>query len=174
MSANPDEAADDETADGESVGGLFDDAAARRLLELGQREEALRRKFPVNGPDWERTSVSHYTAYSAMLHEDGGWRQLFPAVPAEEEARTDLRDVLRVRAVDAGELAPRFTRAAEAVVRGEDQVIIGGDVYRVVRIEQTIIMTGHGPQPPQPRDQEFPEVLDERPGPRGPGRALDD
>ncbi|MFD5030390.1 DUF5954 family protein [Streptomyces sp. NPDC058220] len=164
MSANSDEAADE----------VFDDAAARRLLELGQREEALRRKYPVDGPVWERMSVSHYTAYAAMLHEDRGWRQLFPAVPAEDEARMDLRDVLRVRAADGGELGPRFARAADAVAHGEDQVIIGGDVYRMVRVEQTIIMTGHGPQPPQPRDQEFPEVLDERPGPRGPGLALDE
>ncbi|QXE38571.1 MULTISPECIES: DUF5954 family protein [Streptomyces] len=164
MSANSDDTAD----------GVFDDAAARRLLELGQREEALRRAFPVDGPDTDRMSVAHYTGYSAMLHEDRGWRQLFPAVQAEEEARADLRDVLRLRAASAGELAPRFTRAAEAVARGEDQVIIGEDVYRVVRIEQTVIMTAHGPQTPRPHDREFPEVFDERPGPRGPGRPLED
>ncbi|MFI5756723.1 DUF5954 family protein [Streptomyces sp. NPDC051569] len=164
MSANSDEAADE----------VFDDAAARRLLELGEREEALRRKFPVEGPVWERMSVSHYTAYAAMLHEDRGWRQLFPAVPVEDEARTDLRDVLRVRATDAGELGPRFVRAAASIEDGENQVIIGDDVYRLVRVEQTIIMTGTGPQTPQARDQEFPDVLDERPGPRGPGLALDD
>ncbi|MFD7896815.1 DUF5954 family protein [Streptomyces sp. NPDC059743] len=164
MSANSDETAD----------GLFDEAAARRLLELGAREEALRRAFPVDGPDVDPVSIAHYTGYAAMLHEDRGWRQLFPAVAAEEEARLDLRDVLLVRAANGGELGRRFARAAEAVARGEDQVIIGEDVYRVVRIEQTVIMTAHGPQPPRPHDQEFPEVLDERPGPRGPGRPLDD
>lgn len=164
VSTNPEEAADE----------AFDDAAARRLLELGQREEALRREFPVDGPVWERTAVSHYTAYAAMLHEDRGWRQLFPALPTEDEARTDLRDVLRVRALDGGELSSRFARAAEAVAEGEDQVIIGDDVYRLVRVEETVIMTDHGPQTPQRHDREFPEMLDERPGPRGPGRPLDD
>ncbi|MEV7422737.1 DUF5954 family protein [Streptomyces sp. NPDC091212] len=164
MSTNPEDAADEE----------FDDVAARRLLELGRREEELRKEFRLDGPDWERMSVSPYTAYSAMLYEDRGWRQLFPAVPAEEEARTDLRDVLLVRAAGAGELGPRYARAAEAVAGGEDQVIVGDDVYRVVRVEQTVIMTGRGPQPPQPRDQEFPDVLDERPAPRGPGDALED
>ncbi|GAA1190415.1 hypothetical protein GCM10009654_54860 [Streptomyces hebeiensis] len=164
MSTNSEEAADD----------VFDEAAARRLLELGEREEALRREFPVSGPVWERTAISHYTAYAAMVHEDEGWRQLFPALPAEEEARLDLRDVLRVRAADGGELGPRFARAAEAVVDGEDQVIIGDDVYRLVRVEQTVIMTDHGPQTPLPGDREFPEMLDERPGPRGPGRPLED
>ncbi|MEW1720409.1 DUF5954 family protein [Streptomyces sp. NPDC093109] len=162
MSVNPEDAADE----------VFDEAAARRLLELGQREEALRKEFSLDGPDWDRMSVSHYTAYSAMLHEDRGWRQLFPAVPLVAEARADLRDVLLVRAEIGGELGPRYARAAEAVVRGADQVIIADDVFRVVRIEQTVIMTGHGPQPPQPRDREFPDLLDERPEPRGSGPAL--
>ncbi|MFF5565674.1 DUF5954 family protein [Streptomyces sp. NPDC012623] len=164
MSTHSEDVADEE----------FDEAAAQRLLELGRREEELRKEFRLEGPDWERMSVSHYTAYSAMLHEDDGWRQLFPAVAILEEARTDLRDVLLLRAAEAGDLGPRYARAAEAVAGGEDQVIIGEDVYRVVRIEQTVIMTGHGPQPPQPRDQEFPEVLDERPAPRGPWEALED
>lgn len=80
----------------------FDDAAARRLLEVGKREEELREEFRVDGPEWERMSVSHYTAYAAMIHEEGGWRQLFPAVPFEEEARLDLGAVLRARGAHAG------------------------------------------------------------------------
>ena len=33
---------------------------------------------------WERMAQSHYTAYTAMVLEDGGWRMMFPAQPTLE------------------------------------------------------------------------------------------
>ncbi|WP_330177378.1 DUF5954 family protein [Streptomyces sp. NBC_01498] len=150
-----------------SADDAFDDVAAQRLLEVGRREEELREEFRLDGHEYDRMSVSYYTAYAAMIHEDRGWRQLFPAVPSEEEARLDLGAILRVRGTERPEFTSRFERAADAVERGDDQVIISEDVFRVVRVEQTVIMTSHGPQPPRAGDLEFAEELDERPGAGG-------
>ncbi|OEV03753.1 hypothetical protein AN219_37935 [Streptomyces nanshensis] len=137
--------------------------AVGKVLSLGEQEEALRREYPLTEACWERTSQSHYTAYTAMALEDRGWRMMFPAQATLEEAEAALADILRRLAVGAGELQERYLRAAQAIADGgELQIIIGPRMYRLARVEQTLILTGHGPEAPRPGDRPFPEEFDDR------------
>jgi hypothetical protein len=60
-----------------------------------------------------------------MVLEDRGWRMMFPAQPTLEETET----------LPSGNTG-----------RGERGVadILGGSVYRLARVEQTLILTSHG------------------------------
>lgn len=139
------------------------DEAVGQILSVGEQEEALRCEYPLAEASWERTSQSHYTAYTAMALEDRGWRMMFPAQPTMEEAEAALADILRRLAANADDMRERYLRAAQAVADGEElQIIIGGSVYRLARVEQTLILTGHGPEPPRPGDRPFPEEFDDR------------
>lgn len=136
---------------------------SRRFSPLGEQEEKLRREYPLSATSWERTSQSHYTAYTAMVLEDRGWRMMFPAQPTLEEAELPLADILRRLADHDSELREHCLQASEAVVNGgELQIIIGSSVYRLARVEQTLILTGHGPEPPREGDRPFPEEFDDR------------
>ncbi|WP_250300179.1 DUF5954 family protein [Streptomyces sp. A 4/2] len=147
----------DETAGSQNA---FDEEA-RQVLAVGAREEKLRRRYPIESTSFERTRMAPYTAYAAMVLEGAGWRQMFPAQPSEDEARLDLAAVLRQLTAHAPAGA-RYAQAAEAVENGADQIIIGERVYRIVRVEQTVIMTEYGPEPPQGTDSPFPEEFDDR------------
>ncbi|MEV8566216.1 DUF5954 family protein [Streptomyces sp. NPDC051322] len=148
----------DETAGSESA---FEEEA-RHVLAVGAREEKLRRRYPIESRSFERTRMGPYTAYAAMVLEGTGWRQMFPAQPSEDEARLDLAAVLR-RSTAHPHVGPgRYAQAADAVENGADQVVLGENVYRVVRVEQSVIMTEYGPEPPQATDRPFPEEFDDR------------
>ena len=111
----------------------------------------------------ERTAPSAYTAYAAMVLEDRGWRQMFPALPTEKGARHGLAEIFRGQAVWNPAWGDRYLEVADEIQsEAADQVILGGGVYRIVRIEQTVVMTEYGPESPKPTDQEFPAELDDR------------
>ncbi|WP_328540226.1 DUF5954 family protein [Streptomyces sp. NBC_00344] len=148
----------DETAGSQSA---FEEEA-RQVLAAGAREEKLRRRYPIEPRSFERTRMGPYTAYAAMVLEGSGWRQMFPAQPSEDEARLDLAAVLRDTTAHPHVGAGRYAQAADAVENGADQVILGECVYRIVRVEQTVIMTEYGPEPPQATDRPFPEEFDDR------------
>lgn len=139
------------------------DEALGKVLSVGEQEEALRRQHPLTDASLDRTSQAHYTAYTAMVLEDQGWRMMFPALPTLEEAESALADILRRLAASAGDLAERYLRAAETLDEGGDlQIIIGCSVYRLARVEQTLILTENGPEPPRPGDRIFPPEFDDR------------
>ncbi|WP_328315919.1 DUF5954 family protein [Streptomyces sp. NBC_00388] len=148
----------DETAGSRSA---FDEEA-RQVLATGAREERLRRRYPIESTSFERTRMAPYTAYAAMVLEGAGWRQMFPAQPSEDEARLDLAAVLRSTTEHPQVEAVRYAQAADAVENGADQVVLGERVYRIVRVEQTVVMTEYGPEPPQGTDSPFPEEFDDR------------
>ncbi|MGW0731872.1 DUF5954 family protein [Streptomyces sp. NPDC002851] len=153
-----------DTSQGDDEDAAAFDSEAQQLLADGEREEELRRKYPSDtSRAFEHTSMSHYTAYAAMVLEDKGWRQMFPALPTEDAARHDLSGVLRNLALRSPARQDRYLRAADEIQSYEtDQAIIGDAMYRIARIEQTIVMTEYGPEPPKPTDREFPEEFDDR------------
>lgn len=138
----------------------LDDELATLFAEASQ-EDALWRRYPVQG-GLEQARVSHCTAYSAMVLEPKGWRQMFPALPDAWDARDSLADILRGLARRHPQRAVRLEEAAAEITDGADQVVLGSLVYRVVRVEQTVVMTEYGPQAPRPDDRSFPEELDDR------------
>ena len=144
------------------------DAQVKQVLADGGRDEALRRAYPyrdvaVHTPDTV-TAVSAYTGYTGLVLEQQGWRMLFPAQPTLRGAHAGLARVLRMRADeqpgDAG--APWEQAAARVESLREGQVVLDGLVFRIGRVEQTLVLTEYGPQPPLAGDKVFPAAFDER------------
>ncbi|MFI6444186.1 DUF5954 family protein [Kitasatospora sp. NPDC050543] len=141
-----------------------DDSAVKRLVADAEKDERLRRQYPYSaGGPYGADTVTAYTAYSGFALEDRGWRMLFPAQPTLAEAHDGLARVLRNWAPAAGKGAPRWEQAATDIEeQREGQVVLDGVVLRVARVEQLLVLTDHGPQPPLPSDRIFPQTYDER------------
>ncbi|MDH6114383.1 hypothetical protein P3T36_000784 [Kitasatospora sp. MAP12-15] len=140
------------------------EAQVSEVLASGERDELLRRAHPYTGSSTEWVdSLTAYTGYSGLVLEESGWRMLFPAQVTLEEAHLALALVLRNRSAKAGPGAARWEQAAVAVEALEQgQVVLDGQLFRIARIEQTLLLAAHGPQPPLPSDRVFPAAFDER------------
>lgn len=146
------------------------DIALARMMLLGEREEELRRRYPLvtDSPHFsERHTIG--IAYTAMVCENNGWRQLVPTLQTVPEACTGLADVFRAIAGAEtddingyAEAVQELHEAAAQAESGELQILHGGCLYRVIRVEQVIDMQPTGPRPPGADDNVFPEEFDSR------------
>lgn len=96
-------------------------------------------------------------AYTAMVCEERGWRQLIPPQPTPEDAGQALADLIVLESGEPDgvpEDAQEITQAVRLLrEEGAYEVTIGDRLHRIVAVELVIGMRPDGPLPPQPEDQ---------------------
>src|SRR6266566_3391463 len=122
-------------------------------------EPAARPPGPVAGPRRPYLDMmTTYVAYTAMVLEPPGWRQLIHPQWVPQDACQALADLLREEPLQAATSAADRQELQEAIGRleaGEYEVTVLGRRHRIVRVEEVIGLGPDGPEVPRPDDKRF-------------------
>lgn len=126
---------------------------------IRQPEQASRHPGPAPGPRLRHVDkVTTYVAYTAMMLEPPGWRQLIHPLWDPRDACQALADLLREEPLHAATSPADRQEIQEAIgllEAGEYEVTVLGRRHRIVRVEEVIGIGPDGPEGPRPDDERF-------------------